>query len=417
MAVPTKQYPRVGLDGPAEFMAKSAPLASQGAPRTSRSTSVRLSMLPLRILLATSLIFTTSLLPAQNGEGVPAAVQESVDRAVRYLLDHQNPEHAFFGLDNDRRANPKQGDGRLRPPQYSSALTGLSLMGLSSVGHLPSGQGREAEAAARALDYLLRDEVIDDRGYYGRTDNSQMYGHGIATLALAEMLGMGRDEKQDQKCRERLEKAVEVIIRSQKVEKPGHLKGGWRYDPESRDSDISASVWQVMALRGARNAGLEIPNDSIRNAVNYISRSYASARDGNGQPKDKEAGFYYQVTSGNKSFSTTAAGVLALQVCGQYDAPEVLGGGNYLIKNPPKRGSSWFFYGLYYYSQGMNQLDGDFREISRKHVRDILLESQDGDGSWRPHNGSEGRLGKAYGTSMALLSLSVQHQYLPIYQR
>ena len=42
-----------------------------------------------------------------------------------------------------------------------------------------------------ALDYVLLPENQDATGYFGKADGSRMYGHGITTLMLAEMLGMG----------------------------------------------------------------------------------------------------------------------------------------------------------------------------------------------------------------------------------
>jgi hypothetical protein len=44
-----------------------------------------------------------------------------------------------------------------------------------------------------------------------------MYGHGIVTLMLAEMVGMGADARQDTLIRERCQKAVDLIVRAQKV--------------------------------------------------------------------------------------------------------------------------------------------------------------------------------------------------------
>ena len=50
--------------------------------------------------------------------------------------------------------------------------------------------------------------------------------------------------------REKLTKAVNLIVNTQNSE------GGWRYQPQRRDADISVTICQVMALRAARNAGL-----------------------------------------------------------------------------------------------------------------------------------------------------------------
>ncbi|NJR31992.1 MAG: hypothetical protein HC778_02860, partial [Chamaesiphon sp. CSU_1_12] len=46
-----------------------------------------------------------------------------------------------------------------------------------------------------------------------------MYGHGIVSLALAEMLGMGFDKAQDRLLRDRVRKAVDLILRAQLIRK------------------------------------------------------------------------------------------------------------------------------------------------------------------------------------------------------
>ena len=43
-----------------------------------------------------------------------------------------------------------------------------------------------------------------------------------------------------------LKRAVDLIVASQ------NSKGGWRYYPESTDADISVTICQIMALRGAQ---------------------------------------------------------------------------------------------------------------------------------------------------------------------
>ena len=53
---------------------------------------------------------------------------------------------------------------------------------------------------------------------------------------------------------------------------------------------------------------------------------------------------------------------------------------------------------------------------ARERVEAALLGHQEPDGSWAGADGSENGQGKVYCTAMALLSLSVRHHFLPIYQ-
>ena len=113
----------------------------------------------------------------------------------------------------------------------------------------------------------------------------------------------------------------------------------------------------------------------------------------------------------------TAAGLLSLQVCGQYETAEVLGSANWLLKSPPEINEPWFFYGCYYYAQGMYQRGGDHAATARQKTEQMLVASQSPEGAWFPRNGNEKSAGAVYATSRALLSLSVYHHFLPIYQK
>lgn len=361
------------------------------------------------------LIFVLSLahLPAQvpGQELISPQVKVAVDKAVAWLIRQQKT--AGLIVDEKSDAQPKRGD----LPSHSAAMTSLALMGLASVGHMPNDPTPEGVACGRALRYVVEGIEPDENGYLGRSDRSRMYGHGIITLMLAEMIGHAPDEATDKRMQDMLKGAVQLILRSQQVPKSEANRGGWRYEPSSSDSDISVSVWQVMSLRAAKNAGFDVPKEAIDKAVAYIKRSYRVERDSNGIPRSDAAAFSYEPYGGRQTFSTTAAGLLSLQVCGQYDALEVLGSANWLMKSPPEINEPWFFYGCYYYAQGMYQRGGDHAATARQKTEQMLISAQSEDGSWYPRNGNEKSAGAVYATSLALLSLSVHHHFLPIYQK
>jgi hypothetical protein len=75
-----------------------------------------------------------------------------------------------------------------------------------------------------------------------------------------------------------------------------------------------------------------------------------------------------------------------------------------------------FYYGMYYYSQGMFQRGGEYALRAQQIVRKLLLDRQLDDGSW-PLGVQDQEGGKIYVTSLALLSLSIHYHFLPIYQR
>jgi hypothetical protein len=166
-----------------------------------------------------------------------------------------------------------------------------------------------------------------------------------------------------------------------------------------------------MALRAAKNAGFDVPKPAIDDAVGYIRRCYDP-----GEPKQNRlGGFGYQ--SRGRELSTTAEGLLALQVCGQYQIPEVLSASDRLLKEGLRQGERWFFYLGYYYAQGMYQRGGQHATEARRVVAEALLPLQARDGSWEGMGGEERQGGKIYATALAILSLAVKNHFLPIYQR
>ena len=354
----------------------------------------------LTSLFTSTLTFTAPGEAEETETGNPFQkdkVDQAIDKAIRFLIKKQ------------------QSDGSIHDRGNQTTMTALSLMAFAAVGNQPILPTEEGRVMSRALDFMLREDRQDDHGYFGNRDGGRMYGHGIITLMLAEMLGMGLDDAQDKRIRQRCQKSIDLILRSQKVRKSPSHQGGWRYSPDARDADLSVTVWQLMSLRSAKNSGLKVPASSIEEAIGYLRRSYHSRLDAEGNPENKKSGFAYQ-PGGHPEYTTTAAGLLAMQVCGEYESPFVKGAADWLLDNEPNTGRKFFFYGTYYYAQGMYQRGGDHSKIARKKVEDLLLKLQRGDGSWHG-SGSEGSAGHVYTTSMAVLALAVKYHYLPIYQR
>jgi len=354
----------------------------------------------VKLLLPALITFQLSLSPspAQDPAPISPEVKQSVDKAVAWLLTQQRKQGCFMASDTNV---PVQ--------THSGALTALAIMGLASVGHMPGNPTPEGRALDKAMDFMINSIVPGKDGYLGLSDRSRMYGHGIMSLMFAEMLGQVPNEEQDKKIRERVKLSVEFIMRSQDVKKSEVNSGGWRYEPGSTDSDMSVSVWQVMTLRAAKNAGIEVPKSAIDKALAYIKRSYKDDKAGRG---GRRSGGFGYTPGASATYSATAAGVLSLQVCGEYEAPEVIGGAEYLMRTPPARGNAHFYYGSYYYAQCMYQRGGEQASVARQNIEKVLLGLQQPTGAWPPEEA-----GPIYTTSLALLSLSVHHHFLPIYQK
>ncbi len=367
--------------------------------------SMTAPMLALAIIIQLSYVS-----PAGAQKQLPemAQVESDVDAAVRRGVDYLLSKQRDSGAIADR--------------QYDTTMSSLCVMALSSIGHVPSpadsaSADKAAVACGRALTFVLGDDRTDKSGYFGNRDGSRMYGHGVTTLMLTEMLGMGVDEYQNKLIHSRCQAAIDVILSAQNQSKAAQYAGGWRYTPNSNDSDLSVSVWQLLALRSAKNDGLSVPDSAIARAVAYLKRSYTSRLGSRGKPLQTSAGFSYLPNNSNPSFAMTAAGLLAMQVAGEYESPLVEGAASWLSDHPPKWKDRFFFYGVYYYAQGMHQRGGDQDAQAQDIVARLLIEHQLPDGSWAAPGGEELGAGKVYATCMAILSLSVKYHYLPIYQR
>jgi hypothetical protein len=321
-------------------------------------------------------------------------MDQAVDRALAFLQRTQETSGAWRG-------------GQRNPPNAS--ITSLSVMAFLSAGHVPS-EGRYGKTVEKGIEWVLRQQrpnglIATQGGSY------EMYHHGISTLMLAEAAGM-TDARLGDELRLKLENAVELILKAQRTSSR-YGSGGWRYhiDPQldyPQATDLSVTGWQLMALRAAKNLGCDVPAERIDLAVEYVQRCQDGAT----------GGFRYDpgklVTPG-----CTGTGILALELCGKerHRTPEALKAGAFLIKNLPRWAQPHFFYNVYYGSQATFQLGGNYWSIYRPQLHKVLLDNQNANGSWLGADGASAIYGANYCTAMAVLALTVEYRYLPIYQR
>lgn len=314
-------------------------------------------------------------------------VDDAIVRALEYLARHQEPSGAW------------------RTDSYgeSTATTSLAVMAFMAAGHVP-GEGPYGRQLLRGIRWVLDHQEANGMLVHRRS-HGPMYSHGISTLMLAEVVGM-LEGQLAKDCQSALEEAVRLILGAQQVPKSSRHAGGWRYQATSPDSDISVTGWQLLALRAAKNVGCDVPADAIDRAVDYVKGcSVAGNR-----------GFGYQSGRGPTP-TRTGTGILCLEVCGEHHAAEALGGAEYLLNRPLRYHDNYFFYGVYYCSVGMFKIGDKYWESTKRHLVEELLDHQETNGSWQVRGRSESRIGRVYCTSMAVLALAVEYQYLPIYQR
>jgi squalene cyclase len=330
----------------------------------------------LLLTLATAHLFIAAPALAQGQSQVKMTEEgkKAVDRALSWLAKKQNTDGSWS-------------DGAY---QHNTAVTSFALLALMSQGHLP-GQGQYGPQVGKGARFLMAAQRSD--GYLVGVRGGNMYCHGMATLALAELWGSTGDDS----LKGVVEKAVDLIVRCQSPE------GGWRYEPRPSGADISVTIMQVMALRAAKNSGLHVPDQTLKKAIAYINRCY-----------DRPSGGYtYQPGNRAPGFARTAAGICVLYLTGEYDAKEIPRAVEYLKKHTSDRGHYW--YGMYYAAHAMYQVGGAEWEDWYRRVSRELLPKQTGDGSWSRIE--FGGVGPVYQTSISVIVLSVPAHYLPIFQR
>jgi hypothetical protein len=315
--------------------------------------------------------------------------QRAIDRGLTYLA-HSQSEDGSWG---DR-------------PLYAGNLAVIGLSGLAFLagGHQP-GRGLYGPVVSRALRFILSKEQANPVGFLFNRSGSEhgpMYSHGFATMFLAESHGTIGERDLRRRVRDALGRAVKVIIDSQNNE------GGWRYQPQKESADISVTVCQIMALRAARNAGVEVPKSVVDKCVDYVRTC-----------QNTDGGFRYFKQGGESQFARSAAGLAALYSAGVYTGSVIDRGLRYLMQHRPtgagfaRRADANYLYGHYYAAQVMWTAGGRWWGDWFPTIRDELVSfARPNDGAWQDR-----MICNDYATAMACIILQIPNNYLPIMQK
>lgn len=312
----------------------------------------------------------------------------AINRALQFLRQSQQRDGCWIA----------NGFGSTQSP----GVTGLCVMAFLSAGHTPS-DGPHAAAISSAIRWVLRQQ--QKSGLISSGDSFDMYHHGICTLMLAEVVGM-TDPAMADDVRERLTRAVELILKSQRT--AGSARGGWRYAAVGADADLSVTGWQVLALRAAKNVGCNVPSAAMDRALEYVRNCF-----------DESRGAFAYMPNNYLTVPCTGTGILCFELAGKnsHRSRESLKAGGYILRNRPGLDQAHCFYGLYYCSQAMFQLGEKYWDGYRQLMMDLLLKSQQRTGAWTGLDLEAQRAGPNYTTAMGVLALTVEYRLLPIYQR
>jgi hypothetical protein len=383
------------------------------------------------------------LLQASGGNPESEA---AVARGLKWLALHQAPDghwslhefHRYAHVNDVVGPGAKIYDckcGGAVSRQNDIAATGFGLLPFLAAGqtHKPNTDKDQKEDYSKTvkagLEYLIAKQ--GQNGYFG----GDMYAHGIATIAMCEAYGMTSDPL----LKGPAQKAVRHIVDAQ------HEQGGWRYSAKAA-GDMSVTGWQLMALKSAQMAGLEVPKSTLTLVDRFLDSCENQREVTVDGKKEKRGGGYGYLPNSGESPAMTAVGLLCKQYLGVGPRnPGLLGGVERLKENPPGKeqpGNVNNIYYEYYATQVMHHMGGDSWEywnkgeatvdgkVQKVHngIRDSLLSRQDKlanldeskkhqDGSWTPNGEGLNDGGRVMWTSLSLLSLEVYYRHLPLYRK
>ena len=330
----------------------------------------------------------------------PQQVEAAVNAGLRWLVQHQ--------ITRGPEAGSWEG------AQYQTAVASFAGLALLANGNLP-GVGESGKAVDRAMRYVQASMTPD--GFVGQRGNS-MYVHAICTLFGLSYLGMAPAAAQEQELAAWCRKSIQLIIAAQQVRKSDRERGGWRYTPLSAESDVSVTTWQLQVLQAARQCGFLIDDAVFASALNYLNSAYVEKADGT-------AGFIYRPgVSQVPEPGVTGAALFIKRLLEREPDGKFRKSYEYLQRFSPTWGGEqykgYFYFVTFYMAQGVFQLgDKEWTEF-RPALQRLLVEHQLGDGTWefpRDNQLQQDSLGSAYPTALAVLLLSLDKQYLPMYQR
>ncbi|MCA9213482.1 MAG: terpene cyclase/mutase family protein [Planctomycetales bacterium] len=353
---------------------------------------------------------------AQSGAPVPLSA--AIDAATWKRVDASTDKALAWLASGQRRT----GNGSFAAPTSGQpGVTGLSVLAFLAKGHVPGG-GKYGDELDAAIDYILscqRSDGLIAGGPGGRDFDGKtaIYNHAIAGLVLCQAYGMV-DRDRAAEIEQVVPKALAFTRKRQTLPKSyPQEKGGWRYFYEGNpESDLSVTGWQMMFLRAAKNAGFDVPQEHIDEALKYVRSCW----------NEREGVFYYMTTPGHQRWSRgmCGVGIISLTMAGEHQTPMAKKAGRFILQNSFRRygdrvgsGERWF-YSAYVCSQAMSQLGGEYWERFYPSLVETLMATQRPDGSFpsEPYS-NDSQYGNACTTNFSVLAMTPPLQLLPLYQR
>jgi len=389
--------------------------------------------------------------------GGPSVTDPVVDEGLNWLARHQLPDggwafnHTVAPGCNGQCPTP----GELQNARI--AATGMALLPFLGAGHSHADEKSPYwRTVSGGLRYLMANQGPNG-GLW--EEGGQMYGHGIATLALCEAFGVANQQpvvpdgaepdynvkkpdggEPDPKEKAALEKAQDRQKKFDKAVRVNHRalgmaarnavkmtmgaqhpEGGWRYHP-GESGDMSVVGWQVMALASAQQAGFGFNRGTRDRAFNFLKIC------GGNMQGDQHYGAvptrfsYVPLHRADKpavTEATTAIGLLSMIYMGVHPHhPGMEVAVQRLRQQGPNIGD---MYATYYQNQIMYQHGGpawdEWKQRMEAAVTGAQAKGGHVNGSWHlggDHGSSKG--GRVYCTVMALLCLEENYRHMRLFE-
>lgn len=336
-------------------------------------------------------------------QGGSAATEEAVKAALKWLAENQHADGrwdaSIHGAGRELRVGGQDRKGA--GEKSDTGVTGLALLAFLGAGntHL---DGEYRDTVARGVAFLLNIQASNGNLGGEAARFAFMYCHGMAALALSEVYAMTGDDR----LLEPVRRAIDYTLAAQNP-----TGGGWRYGVGDPVGDTSQLGWQLMALKSAELAGIEVPAKARQGMIRFL-KSVASGRHG---------GLASYRAGERPTASMTAEALVCRQFLGLARSnPASDEAGNFILTQMPGRGQPNFYY-WYYATLGMFQLQGEHWRrwndalagtlVARQQTEGSLAGSWDDDDVWGGHGG------RVYTTAMGALCLEVYYRFLPLYVR
>lgn len=334
-------------------------------------------MLYCLTLLCTAFHATAQDPALRFGGAIPQEVETVYERGLTWLASKQSETGGWQG-GND-----------------GAGVDGICLMAFLASGEDPNF-GRYAPNIRRALRAMIRSQDATT----GYLPNS-MYHHGFAMLALSEAYG-AVDEAllwEGGKPLRTISQALDLAIRCAGTSQKNNRWGGWRYMPNSTDADTSVTGAMLMGLLAARNAGMEVSDEVIDAALEYMRRS--TGKDGSVAYSGGFGGF-------GESMNRSAIATIVAAVSKHKETEEFKATLKHITERLEHNEGNYKEYFRYYMAQALFQ--GDYASWQKWNAATarVLSETQAADGSFN---------NDAYATGMSLLAMALNYRFLPIYER